>query len=373
MKKTEWRSARQAASLPAIASALALVAGAANPARAAAQLQDLSCAEVSTTAVARQPWGLGGSPYGLPYESWTTEDFAKLKARVRECGGDSAYVGYQQQLQERTRPSESEQLRRGFAAELSAISKDPARALQQLDDLSQRAQASSMGRGDKASIAANVANQRRGHLLRKAAQDQTQAEVDAEPRLCALIAEVNATPATIAGQRQLEHLYSDNRYRLPDLSFGQQNRYWSAIGRRLGQIAQELAVQKCAPLTAKMGLPPAMARYEVIDQLGTSMNTVVCQSYVATGYGEFRPIGPAGAGLYSVRSGKTTLVFQLGRYVQENGAFFPPSAPIQRGTPAFRFEGVRDGAATKPVPLGFLINFLAQYAGPWTEFLREGD
>jgi hypothetical protein len=116
-----------------------------------------------------------------------------------------------------------------------------------------------------------------------------------------------------------------------------------------------------------------MARYEVIDQLGISMNNVVCQSYVATGHGEFRPIGPVGGGLYSVRSGKTPLVFQLGRYVQETDAFFPPSAPIQRGAPAFRFEGVRDSAATKPVPRGFLVNFLAQYTGPWTEFLREGD
>lgn len=373
MKRSEQWLGRRTASLLAIASVSTVVIAASNPAEAAAQLQDIACTETSTAAVARQPWRPGRSPYGLPYESWTPDDFAKLKARIRECGGDAGYVSYEQQLQERTRPSESEQLRRGFAAELGAISKNPTQALQQLDDLSQRAQASSMGRGDKASIEANVANQRRGLLLRKAAQDQTQAEIDAEPRLRALIAEVNATPATIAGQRQLEHLYSDNRYRLPDLSFGQQNRYWSAIGRRLGQIAQELAVLKCAPLTAKMGLPPAMARYEVIDQLGMSMNTVVCQSYVATGHGEFRPIGPAGAGLYSARSGKTTLVFQLGRYVQEKGAFFPPSAPIQRGTPAFRFEGVLDGAATKPVPRGFLINFLAQYAGPWTEFLREGD
>ena len=371
MKKFDRRSARRTAGLLAIAGAFTVVV-AAIPAQAAAQLQDLACTETSTAAVARQPWGPGRSPYGLPYESWTADDFAKLKARIRECGGDGAYVGYQEQLQARSRPSESEQLRRGFAAELKAVSKDPTLALQQLDDVSQRAQASAMERGDKASIAANVANQRRGHLLRKASQDHAQAEIDAEPRLRALIAEVDATPATIEGQRQLEHLYSDNRYRLPDLSFAQQNYYSSAIGRRLGQIGRELAIQKCSPLTAKMGLPPAMARYEVIEQLGTPMNSIVCQSYVATGHGEFRPMGPAGAGLYSVRSGKTTLVFQLGRYVPENGAFFPPSAPIQRGTPAFRFEGVRDGAATKPAPRGFLINFLAQYTGPWTEFMR-GD
>ena len=370
MKRSEQRSARRAASLIA-AAGVSTVVMAANPAQAATQLQDLACTETSTAAVARQPWGPGRSPYGLPYESWTPDDFAKLKARIRECGGDSAYVGYQEQLQARSRPSESELIRRGFAAELKAISKDPTLALQQLDDLSQRAQSSAMERGDKASIAANVANQRRGHLLRKASQDQAQAEIDAEPRLRALIVEVNATPATIEGRRQLAYLYSDNRYRLPDLSFAQQNRYESAIGRRLGQIHRELTLRKCAPLTARMGLPASMAAYEVIDQLGTPMNTIVCQSYVATGHGEFRPIGPAGAGLYSVRSGKATLVFQLGRYVKETGAFFPPSAPIQRGAPAFRFEGVRDGAATKPAPRGFLINFLAQYTGPWTEFLRD--
>ena len=354
-----------------VAGAAVLLIAASNSAQAATQLQDITCAETSTAAVARQPWGTGRSPYGLPYESWTSDDFAKLKAKIRDCGGDDAYVGYQEQLQERTRPSESALLRKGFEAELTTISNDPTEALQQLGDLSQRATASSMDRGDKAAMSAIVDNRRRGLLIRKAGQDRAQAAANAEPRLRALIADVNATPATIAGRSKLEKLYSGNNYRLPELSFEQQNRYWSAIGLRLAQIDQGISVQQCEPLTTKMGLPLAMQRYEIVEQLGISMSDVVCQSYVATGHGEFRPIGSTSAGLYSVRSGKTILIFQLGRYVRETSAFFPPSAPVQRGTPAFRFEGIRDGTGTTPVARGFLTNLLAQYAGPWTEFARD--
>lgn len=169
-------------------------------------------------------------------------------------------------------------------------------------------------------------------MLRNASGDRARAEVDAEPRLRALISEVEATPATTAGRRQLALLSTGNRYRLPELTFQQQSRYEGALGRRIKQIDDELMLAKCAPLIAKMGLPTAMARYEVVDQLGTPMNLVVCQSYVATGHGEFRPICSAGAGLYAVRSGQTNLVFQLGRYAKDTGAFFPPSAPSQRGT-----------------------------------------
>lgn len=354
-------------------SAIAALLGAAGPAHAGAQLRDLTCAEASTTAVAKQPWSPGRSPYGLPYEDWTADDFAKLKVRIRECGGDPAYIGYQQQLQARTRPSDSARLAANFAAELGTVSKDPTLALQQFDDLSRQVKASSMDLGDKASIGARIANQRRGEVLRKASEDRARAEVDAEPHLRALIDEVEATPATAAGRRQLVQVGSGNRYQLPELTFQQQNRYEGAIGRRIQQIDGELTLAKCAPLVARMGLPTTMARHEVVDQLGTPMNLVVCQSYVATGHGEFRPMGTAGAGIYAVRSGQTILVFQLGRYVKDTGAFFPPSAPIQRGTPAFRFEGVRDGSQTQPASRGFLINFLAQYTGPWTEFLRAAD
>lgn len=92
---------------------------------------------------------------------------------------------------------------------------------------------------------------------------------------------------------------------------------------------------------------------------------------MTTGHGEFRQLGAVSAGVYTVRSGDTTLVFQLGRYVRESDAFFPPAAPVQRGTPAFRFEGVRVGGRTRPASWGVMINHLAQYAGAWTEFSRD--
>lgn len=202
-------------------------------------------------------------------------------------------------------------------------------------------------------------------------QERLEAETAAEPLLEALIAELDSTAATVAERRRLAHLLSANRYRLPELSFSQQNRYHGAIQRRLFQVDRQLALSKCADINARMGLTGRMAAYEIVDQLGTSMGDVVCQSAVATGRGEFRPLGPAQNGIYTVRSGGTTLVFRLGRYVRTSQAFFPSGSPAQLGEPAFRFDGVRVAGRTQPAPRGFLVNFLAQFAGPWTEFSRD--
>jgi len=293
---------------------------------------------------------------------------------MRQCGGDPAYVEYlgaqhRHLIQE---PRAALSVRLAFEAELKAIpAGDPAAVLAALDALSSRVQASSMDRGDKAGLEARIDNRRRGEMLRKNARDRAQAEADAEPVLKALIAEVNAMPATIAGRRRLAELASANRYRLPELSFSQQNRYGGAIERRMAQIDRQLILGKCAGHTARMGLPAPMAEYEIVGQLGMRMGEVVCESIVATGHGEFRQFGPVSAGAYTVRSGDATLAFQLGRFVRESDAFFPSAAPIQQGTPAFRFDGVRVGGRTQPAPRGFMINYLAQYAGPWTEFSRD--
>lgn len=249
-------------------------------AQAAGQVQLPSCAAIAASAVARQSWREGASPFGLAYGDWTPEDFTALASRVRHCGGDPAYVEYlaTQHRHLIEEPKAARSARLGFEAELKAIpAGDPAAALAALYALSSRVQASSMGRGDKAGLEAGINNRWRGEMLRKEAQDRVQAEANAEPVLKALIAEVDATPATVAGRRRLAGLSSANRYRLPELSFPQQNRYAAAIDRRIAQIDRQLTLGKCASHTARMGLPVPMADYEVVGQLGMRMGEVVCR------------------------------------------------------------------------------------------------
>ena len=403
MKRSEQRSPRRAANLLTIASVFT-AAVAANPAHSAGlgagspartppvvRIQLGDCDSVSPAALGRQSWQQGRQSYGVFYEQWTDADFDALKAKMAQCGDSTAFVDSLQQLQARRRArSKADQIiaaeqdafgaRRAstalshqFIAELGRISGEPRDVLQQADDLLAMAAASAMNDQDKTFFEERVRLWLQDKSQRWPAADRDLVDKKGKDRLIELVAAVKATPATPEGLRQLSYLADNNRYRVPELSFPLQNNYYAALRQRISEIAETLRHDKCAPFTVKMGLGQEMASYEVVDQVGTRMGKVVCQSYVATGHGEFRPIGATSAGLYSVRSGDTTLVFQLGRYVSESGAFFPPSAPLQNGVPAFRFEGVRNGAVTRPVPRGFLINFLAQYTGPWTEFMREGD
>jgi hypothetical protein len=346
--------------------------------KAMAQAVLSSCEAVSARGVSNQNWRAGGTPYGLAYERWTVADFAALRAKVDQCGGGNlAWI----RILERTQISNAQTsggsagLRDDLVNELESssqrLSDDPTRFLEQLDNVSARVDASQMDSADKVSVQARISNARRGALMRKAAQDRDQAEIDKMDQAQSLYAEAQGTPATVDGLRKLQHLLADNRYRLPDFSFGQQNDYYSVLSRRAGEIRRELQAAKCGPLTSSRGLPASMAAFPIVAELGASMGEVVCKSYVATGHSEFKPIGQTGSGTYSVRLGETVLIFQLGRYVEETDAFFPPSAPLQRGVSAFRLEGVMQNGRTRQLPRGSLVNLLASYTGPWSEFTRE--
>lgn len=372
----------------ALALSAGLGAGSPSSAQPVTRIQLGDCDSVSTAAVGRQSWQQGRQPYGVFYEQWTDADFDALKAKIAQCGGSTAFVDSLQQLQaRRSRPradqaTAAEQdaigarrastaLSHQFTDELVRISGEPRDILRQADDLLAMAATSAMNDQDKTLFKGRVWLWLQDKSQRWSAADRDLIDKKGKDRLAELIAAVKATPATPEGLRQLNYLADNNRYRLAELSFPLQNIYYSALGQRISEIVQTLRRDKCAPFTAKMGLGQEMASYEVVGQVGTKMGEVVCQSYVATGHGEFRPIGPPRAGLYSVRSGDTMLVFQLGRYVSQSGAFFPPSAPLQKGVPAFRFEGVLQGGRTQQVSWEFLINFLSQYGGPWTEFVRD--
>lgn len=55
----------------------------------AAQLAAAPCAMVSSNAVRAAGWATGQSPYGMPFQQWTQQDYSALSTRIRECQAEN--------------------------------------------------------------------------------------------------------------------------------------------------------------------------------------------------------------------------------------------------------------------------------------------
>ena len=55
----------------------------------AAQLASAPCAMVSSNAVRAAGWANGQSPFGMPFQQWTQQDYSALSTRIRECQAEN--------------------------------------------------------------------------------------------------------------------------------------------------------------------------------------------------------------------------------------------------------------------------------------------
>jgi len=55
----------------------------------AAQLATAPCAMVSSNAVRAAGWANGQSPFGLPFQQWTQQDYSALSTRIGECQAEN--------------------------------------------------------------------------------------------------------------------------------------------------------------------------------------------------------------------------------------------------------------------------------------------
>lgn len=370
----------------------------------------LSCSDVSQSAVARQSWSANGAPYGVPLAEWRQDAFAQLRSRVAECarqsGADSrGLIAYLQRLEGMTRLQNSA----GDRVQRQTSVDEADRRSQALNESMEQAQKDQRAardaemeveRGLVAKVEGftsaselksfcsetwksqlpettrvDVVVACKSKLSQLAIADQENAEArkaqTSAAQLSELIRKVREMPATQDAARQLQYLRSDNHYRLPSLTFQDQNSYINAIDSRLGEIGSRLTDAACAGVVSKIAVPQELRDALVVDGLaGVTLTYFLCGPALTTRNVSVR-LGQRD--LVEVEVESATLTFARRRFLQDRKVDVAIDSPIQGGLNALVLTGASDGA--KPLAIGnpnfFVINFYSQFTPQLDEFLKQ--
>lgn len=372
----------------------------------------LSCSDVSQSAVARQSWSANGAPYGVPLAEWHQDEFAQLRSRIAECarqsGTDSrGLIAYLQRIEGMTRLQNSA----GDRAHRQTSVDEAHRRSQALNESMEQAQKDQRAardaemeveRGLVAKVEAfasaselksfcsetwksqlpettrvDVVVACKSKLSKLAIADQENAEArkaqTSATQLSELIRKVREMPASQETVRQLQYLRSDNHYRLPSLTFQDQNSYINAIDGRLGEIGNQLTDAACAGVVSKIAVPQELRDALVVDGLaGVSLTYFLCGPALTTRNVSVR-LGQRD--LVEVKVESTTLTFARRRFLPDRKIDVAVDSPIQGGINALVLTGAADGA--KPIAIGnpnfFVINFYSQFSPQRDEFLKQSS
>ncbi|UWU92685.1 hypothetical protein [Bradyrhizobium sp. CB1015] len=384
------------------------------PANAASleTISRLSCSDVSQSAVARQSWSASGAPYGVPLAEWRQDEFAQLRSRIVECGKQSgsdsrALIAYLQRLEGMTRLQNSAADRAGRQTSVD----EAHRRSQALNESMEQAQSDrqkaseaekEVERGLVTKVEAftsaselklfcsetwksqlpettrvDVVVACKSKLSRLAIADQENAEArkaqTSATQLSELIRKVREMPATNETVQQLQYLRSDNHYRLPTLTFQDQNSYINAIDGRLGEIGNQLTDATCAGVVSKIAVPQDLRDAVVVDGLaGVSLTYFLCGPALTTRNVSVR-LGQRD--LVEVKVESVILTFARRRYLPDRKIDMAVDSPIQGGVNALVLTGAADGG--RPVQIGnpnfFVINFYSQFTPQLDEFLKQSS
>lgn len=411
--------------LPLMVSALLLIQTASASAISPEVVRNLQCSQVTQAGIARQSWSAGGAPFGAPLSEWNASAFDQLRYRISECASRAGQdprgsLAYLQRLEGMTRLQNAQSAaagergqRRGTSPDVAAehdarSSEDGQRSqtayerfVQQRD---QEVQAANSPDTNERSLVAKVetfasqdelkafcngvwrsqlpenarinviANCKR-RLQLMAIDDQKQAEtrqMDASGELLPdLIQKLKQMPDNEDTLRQLQNLKSDNQYRLPSLSYPDQNKYLQAIDSHLAQISTKRLNDKCAVVTSKISVPNEIRDAIVIDGLdGVSLAYFLCGPVLTT---DKVSVTLRHEDVVDVKVGLFTLTFARRRYLKDRKIEVAVNSPIQGGVNALILTGASNG--TDELAIGnanfFVVNFYSQFSPQVDAYLPQ--
>jgi hypothetical protein len=372
-------------------------------------ISQLGCPAVSQAGVARQPWSIGGSPYGVPLAQWDQDDFGLLRARISDCAKQSGadvrgLLAYVQHLESITRSQKavSDPVRRQAVADeahrhsqalndameqaanererVHQAEKEIERGvLKKVESFTSSAELTAYCRETSKSLPDStrwdvVARCKEKLALLaitdRQAEEARQAEASAK-ELPDLLRKLDEMPENMETVRRLNDLLADNRYRLPKLSYHDQNSYYTAIGARLAKIGDRLADAACEGVVAKLAVPAEIKNPRVIDGLtGVSLTYFLCGPALTTKNVSVK-LGGDDTVLITVE--KIGLTFARRRYIAGSGAEVALDSPVQGGVNALVLTGVSEGG--RPVAFGnpnfYVVNFYSQFTPQMAEFQRQ--
>lgn len=373
-------------------------------------ISGLTCVAVSQNVLARQSWSSGGAPYGVPLTQWGEEEFARLRARIADCAKQSGtdargLIAYVHRLEGMTRlqNSAADPARRQAAVDeahrrsqalndsMEQAQKDRQRAYEAEKDVERgvldKVEAFTSSDELKAfcketwnsqlpqTTRLDVMGRCKEKLARLAIADQQAEEArHAEAsgnQLPDLIRKVQEMPATPETARQLQYLRSDNHYRLPSLTYHDQNSYLSAIDGRLNKISSQLTDAACTEVVSKIGVPDVLRDAVVVDGLaGVSLTYFLCGPALTTRNVSVR-LAPQD--LVEIKVEAFTLTLARRRYLPDTKAEIALDSPIKGGVNALVLIGATQGRDRIAIgnPNFFVINFYSQFTPQVSEFLKQ--
>ena len=383
-------------------------------------IANLTCAQVAQSEIARQSWSIDGKPFGVLYRDWDALTFDSLRRRVSDCAAQAgqnprSQLAYLQRLEGLTKlqnamsASGVESRRIVPAAKPSQLTVEQPRPRER-DTIPQPAQLSPGATGAAASneteasllakveayntqdelrsfcrsiwssnrdIAVRLAVrsncERRLQLMKIADQQNTERrqEEDSAKQLPGLIREIQELPDSDEARQRLRTLLTNNNFRLPSLSFRDQNSYFQAIESRLGKLESTRGNAKCDLLLSKYRVPAEIRDSVVQDGLGgVPLATFLCG-----------PILTANNVSVALSSGSTaeikvddyTLTFARRRLLKDRNIDVALESPIVGGVSALVLTGATQ--RSRPISIGnpnfFVVNFYSQYTAQVDAYLTQ--
>lgn len=206
-------------------------------------------------------------------------------------------------------------------------------------------------------------------------QEQDQREADAvkasAARLPVLLKALDDLPANTESADRLRGLLTDNHYRLPDLSFHDQNTYYNAIQTRIGELGKGQAEDKCAPVVSKIDVPADIKNALIVDGLdGISLTKFLCGPLLVTRDVSVSLNGAENA-VFQISNFKLT--FARRRYLKDRKIAVAVDSPIVGGVPALVLTDVATDGRDVAIgnPNFFTINFYSQFSPQLNAFLSQ--
>lgn len=383
-------------------------------------IANLTCAQVAQSEIARQSWSMDGKPFGVQYRDWDALTFDSLRRRVSDCATQAGQnpriqLAYLQRLEGLTKlqnamsASGVESRNIVPTAQPSQISAAQPRSREQ-DTTPQPAQRSSGATGAAASseteaslvakveayntqdelrtfcrgiwgsnrdIAVRLAVrsncERRFQLMKIAEQENAERRQEEEfaKQLPGLIREIQELPDSDEARERLRTLATNNNFRLPTLSFRDQNSYFQEIQSRLGKLKSARGNAKCDLLLSKHRVPAEIREAVVQDGLGgVPLATFLCG-----------PILTANNVSVALSSGSTaevnvddyTLTFARRRLLKDRNIDVAFESPIVGGVSALVLTGAaqRNRQIAIGNPNFFVVNFYSQYTAQVDAYLTQ--
>jgi hypothetical protein len=375
--------------------------------------------------IARQSWSAGGAPYGAPLTEWNAQTFSVLRRRISECAGQTSgdlrgLLAYVQRLEgmvqlqnaqskaaadrklqaqdnvdlatqrdarsiadrERSQGAYERfvQRRNEEAASVNSSGDNERELLAKVEAFTSQNELKSFCKdewGSQLPLATRISVmsncKRRLQLMAISDQQQEEArQAEASRKLLPdLIQRVKQMPAIEDTVRQLQDLKSDNHYRLPSLSFSDQNSYFQAIESRLAEINGKRIDAKCETVISKISIPNEIRDAIIIDGLGgISLTHFLCGPVLTSGNVSVA-FGPSDT--VEIKVDSFTLTFARRRYLSDRQVEVALNSPIQGGVNALVLTGAADGASRLAIgnPNFFVINFYSQFTPQVAAFLAQ--